>query len=75
MGYLKKQSQFAAGQIGVKSYMKGNYGNMPACGLRKTKPIQSQFVSVQCSAFSVQRQNKEKVFEKTNPIFKWAKWC
>jgi len=28
---LKKQSQFAAGQIGVNSYLKGYYGNKPAC--------------------------------------------
>jgi len=30
-GYLKKQSQFAAWQIGVNSYMKGFYDNKPAC--------------------------------------------
>ena len=42
-GYLKKQSQFAGGQIGVNSYLKGKYGNMAVCGTRKTKPKQSQF--------------------------------
>jgi len=41
-GYLKKQSQFAGGQIGVNSYLKGKYGNMAVCGTRKTKPKQSQ---------------------------------
>jgi len=40
---LKKQSQFAAGQIGAYSYMKGTYGNKPACGARKNKPNQSQY--------------------------------
>jgi len=40
---LKKQSQFAAGQIGAYSYMKGTYGNKPACGARKNKPKQSQY--------------------------------
>jgi hypothetical protein len=35
--YLKKQSQFAGGQIGVNSYLKGNYGNMPVFGLQKNK--------------------------------------
>jgi len=39
---LKKQSQFAGGQIGVKSYLKGNYGNKPVLRRQKTKPIQSQ---------------------------------
>jgi hypothetical protein len=29
---------------------------------------QSQFISVLCSAFSGQRQDEEKEFEKTNPI-------
>jgi len=29
---------------------------------------QSQFISVQCSAFSGQRQDEEKEFEKTKPI-------
>jgi hypothetical protein len=29
---LKKQSQFAAGQIGVKSYLKGDYDKIPLCG-------------------------------------------
>ena len=36
-GNLKKQSQFTPGQIGIKSYMKGNYGNIATCGLRKNK--------------------------------------
>jgi len=44
---LKKQSQFAAGQIGSNSYLKGGYDNMPACGLRKnksnSKPIKDNF--------------------------------
>jgi len=35
--YLKKQSQFAGEQIGVKSYSKGYYGNITACGRRKNK--------------------------------------
>jgi hypothetical protein len=34
---LKKQSQFQNGQIGAKSYLKGNYGNMPACAARTNK--------------------------------------
>ena len=29
---------------------------------------QSQFISVQCSAFSGQRQDEKKEFEKTKPI-------
>jgi len=31
------------GQIGAKSYLKGDYGNMPACGARENKAKQSQF--------------------------------
>jgi len=42
-GYdLKKQSQFAGGQIGVRSYLKGDYDNITACGARKNKAKQSQ---------------------------------
>ncbi len=43
---LKKQSQFAPVQADVKSYPKGDYGNKPTFGAKKTKPIkpnQSQF--------------------------------
>jgi hypothetical protein len=35
---LKKQSQFTSGQIGVNFYLKGNYGDITACGARKNKP-------------------------------------
>jgi hypothetical protein len=41
-GDLKKQSQFASGAIGAKSYLKGDYGNMPARGDQKNKAKQSQ---------------------------------
>jgi len=40
-GYLKKQSQFANGQIGVKYYMKGYYGNMSPWRVRKNKANQA----------------------------------
>jgi len=57
--------------------MKGDYEEFHALkAARKQsqfKAKQSQFISVQCSAFSVQRQDEEKQFEKTNPIFKRAK--
>jgi hypothetical protein len=55
-------------QNDAKSYMKGDYGNMPACGVEENKANQSQLISVQCSAFSGQRQVEEKEFEKTKPI-------
>ena len=42
MANLKKQSQFAAAQIDVKSYLKVDYGNKPACGAQKNKAKQSQ---------------------------------
>jgi len=35
---LKKQSQFAKGQISVNIYLKGNYDNIPACRHGKNKP-------------------------------------
>jgi len=41
-GGLKKQSQFANGQNGVKYYMKGYYGNMSPWRARKNKANQSQ---------------------------------
>jgi len=34
---LKKQSQFVNGQIGVTSYMKGDYGNKPPFWAQKNK--------------------------------------
>ena len=40
---LKKQSQFLPGQIGVTSFVKGDYGNKPACGAEENKANQSQF--------------------------------
>jgi hypothetical protein len=39
---LKKQSQFAGGQIGVKHYLKGLYDKIMICGSRKNKAKQSQ---------------------------------
>ena len=36
-GWLKKQTQFIVGQIGVNSYMKGIYDNIPPLGARKNK--------------------------------------
>jgi hypothetical protein len=41
---LKKQSQFAREQIGVISFMKGTYENIPPCGALKNKAKQSQFI-------------------------------
>jgi len=35
---LKKQSQFPGRQIGVNSFLKGNYGKTVVCGARKNKP-------------------------------------
>jgi hypothetical protein len=36
---LKKQSQFAVGQIDLRPYLKGSYDNISACGASK----QTQF--------------------------------
>ncbi|MGB2866093.1 MAG: hypothetical protein WBC05_22355, partial [Sedimentisphaerales bacterium] len=41
-GYLKKQSQSAPGRMGAKSYIQGDYGNMPAGGAEENKANQSQ---------------------------------
>ena len=38
---FEKQSQFVPGQIGVSSYMKGNYDNKPPCRTRKSKLVLS----------------------------------
>jgi len=40
---LKKQTQFLDGQIVVMLYLKENYGNITACGPRKTNPIRQGF--------------------------------
>jgi len=42
--YLKKQSQFADGQIGVNSYIKGLYGKILICGAAKNKAKQTQII-------------------------------
>jgi hypothetical protein len=39
---LKKQSQFAGGQIGVSPYLKGDYDKNRSVGQDKNKPNQSQ---------------------------------
>jgi hypothetical protein len=39
---LKKQTQFAPGRIGAKSYLKGDYDNKPALGGHKNEAKQSQ---------------------------------
>jgi len=43
VGYLKKQSQFASGQIGVNSYLEGYYGNIAACRAPKNKANRRAF--------------------------------
>ena len=43
---LKKQTQFAQAIIGVKSFMKGDYGNNQACGIEENKPKQTQLEPV-----------------------------
>jgi len=55
--HLKKQTQFTAGQIGVKSYMKGYYGNKPACGAEKNKAKQSQFHAPEQTKGAGKREN------------------
>ena len=40
---LKKKSQFAPAEIGVMSFVKGDYDNKPACGAEENKANQSQF--------------------------------
>jgi hypothetical protein len=39
---LKKQTQFMPAWIGVRSYLKGDYDNIPACEALKNKANQSQ---------------------------------
>jgi len=55
---LKKQSQFASGQNGVKLYLKGVYGNMMAWGMRKNKAN----LFVLSAACCVLRTNKSGVY-------------
>jgi len=42
-GDLKKQTQFVPDDISAKSFVKGDYGNKPACGAEENKAKQSQF--------------------------------
>jgi len=56
-GDLKKQSQFAGRRNGVKSYMKGYYGNKPACGAEKNKAKQSQFHAPESTKGAGKREN------------------
>jgi len=41
---LKKQTQFVPAQMSATSFVKGDYGNKPACGDEKNKAKQSQFL-------------------------------
>jgi hypothetical protein len=41
---LKKQSQFAAAQVGAKSFVKGGYDKKTASGGKKNRANQSQFL-------------------------------
>jgi len=50
---LKKQSQFTPILKHVNSYMKGHYGNTTACGARKNKPKQSQYVSLRPEIYAL----------------------
>ena len=43
-GDLKKQSQFVPAQMSATSFVKGDYGNKPACGDEKNKAKQTQFM-------------------------------
>ena len=65
---LKKQSQFAGEQIGVNSFLKGNYGKIPLCGAQENKAKQTQSQLARSTAVGLKKQ-----FEKTNPIFERAK--
>jgi len=60
---LKKQSQFTGKIIGLKSYLKRDYSNMPAFEVQKTKPISGKVKS------KTAKGKRIKLFEKTNPIY------
>ena len=62
---LKKQTQFSNGQNERKYLCERTLGGF--WWFRAAKK-QSQFIIVQCSAFSGQHQDEEKEFEKTKPI-------
>ena len=75
---LKKQTQFKEGQIGAKSYMKGDYEDFYALGRREnkanSKPIRQERIAgqvwlVPLGPLVLIRGS----FEKTNPICRRAK--
>ncbi|MHC4426123.1 MAG: hypothetical protein ACYSYV_08510 [Planctomycetota bacterium] len=58
-GDLKKQSQFAPAIMGVKSFVKGDYGNKPRRRPRESKAKQSRFqtgrllINLMCRKFAL----------------------
>jgi hypothetical protein len=66
-GNLEKQSQFVWGRIGVRSYLKGNYGKKLDLWGEKTKPIYSYCV--------LRAAYCEWAFGKTNPISVTSQAC
>jgi hypothetical protein len=59
---LKKQTQFVSGTNGASSYMKGDYGKIPLCGVRKNKANlslreQSQFRFANSTAVGSRAEN------------------
>jgi len=60
------------GEIGANSYTKGDYEDF--CGFETAKK-QTQFKAKQTQSVLAPRPalGVEKLFEKTNPILKWAK--
>jgi hypothetical protein len=56
--HLKKQSQFAAGQIYVITYMKRTYGNMQPNGAHKNKAKQTQFLLAPSTAGGLKKQSQ-----------------
>jgi hypothetical protein len=57
--YLKKQSQFAGGQIDIKSFLKGIYGNMTAFRPRKNKANSKPIADIRPEIYALGIRNSK----------------
>ena len=64
-GVLKKQTNFVPGDIDAKSYMKGDYDNIPLCGAQQNKAKKTQIL---VTASPKGARNREKSVTTANQL-------
>ena len=70
---LRKQSQLLKGEIGAKSYMKGDYEEFHALRRRKNKANQSQFPTQRCGLHGLYRINRNFPGENGGRLFRFGR--